>query len=211
MTRALLGSVAASGLLWLAAGTAIDGAKPPSEVPVTASFANNMGDGLIGIGVYANGVNNVASLILGSGNYILDTNDRATIDGNSRLGIDFRNLPGAPYPPGVHAQDVFVGTIALEGATPGSLATMAAGGPDLQRKTRVGWTDGGEYSLRFDNLGGDGVWNFHCETGTPCTQWTVTPTGPATLYTITVSSKGRPPVETLVGQFSMPFTMTLTR
>ena len=213
--RALVGTVAASGLFIWAASTGLQGAKPSSDVPVVADLAYDSANGINGdnAGVYTNGANNVASLILvGTGNFIFDTNDRASTDGHRRLAIDFHNQPLAPGPAGPHYVDVFLGTLGLTGtSSDGSLATMAAGA-DLQRRTRIGWVENGhEYSLRFDNQPGDGVLNFHCDVGTPCTNWTVTPTGLAALYEMGPSLKGKPPGETLIGRYTMPFSMTLAR
>jgi hypothetical protein len=164
-------------------------------------------------GLYTNGSTNVRAVILENGNFVFDTNDAAR-DDHRRIAIDFHGQSGAPAPSdGAHYADAFLGTLGVTGTTAdGNLATMTAGGADLQRRTRIGWSEGSQqYSLRWDGLGGDGYFNFHCDAGSPCTQWTVTATGPATLYLMPSSTKGKPGAETPLGTFLMPFSILLTR
>jgi len=214
-TRALLSTVAASGLLWVAAGAGVDGAKPAPELPVVVDFGSDTSMGLYvdGGGAYTNGQQNVRAVILDNGNFVFDTNDSARTDGGRRIAIDFHGQAIAPAPAaGPHYADVFLGTLGLLDQPADDLKAMTAGGPDRLRRTRIGWSENGkEYSLRWDGLGDDGYFTFHCEVGAPCTEWTVTPTGPASLYLMTPSSKGKPATETPIGQYTMPFSITLTR
>ena len=213
--RALMGTVAASGLFVWAAGGSIQGAKPPGDVPLVVDFGADTSMGLYADegGVYTNGQQNVRAVILDNGNFVFDTNDNSRTDGGRRIVIDFHGQPFAPAPAaGPHEADAFLGTLGLLDQPADDLKAMTAGGPNRLRRTRIGWSENGqEYSLRWDGLGGDGYFTFHCEVGAPCTEWTVTPTGPASLYLMTPSSKGKPATETPIGQYTMPFSITLTR
>lgn len=212
--RVSWGTVVVGGLV-LMSGAVTEGAKPAADLPVAVDFGGEQSPGLYsdGTGLYVHGQQNVRAVILANGNFVFDTNDNTRTDGGRRITIDFGG-------DGVFQADAFLGTIGVTGtAADGNLATMAVG-TLLQRRTRIGWSeDGQEYSLRWDGLvptvgaAPDGYFNFSCTAGSPgaCSAWTVTPTGPASLYLMTPSSKGKPAGETLIGQYTIPFAITLTR
>ena len=226
--RWLIGTLTLSGLLWLAATTGLQGAKPSGALPLNVDFGSYRSlpctscpggattTGLFGDGPYFDGVDNVRAVLIDNdfGNFVFDTNDNARLDLNRRLVLHFHGQPGVP--PGILADgpysvDVFIGTIGVTGvpAADGDLRAMSAG-QTLYRRARFGWVEGTKsYSLRWDNIENhnDGLLKFHCELGNPCQEWTMTPDGQAGLYVIT---SGKKPTETHVGSYNMPFSATLT-
>jgi len=209
--RWLIGTLTTSVLLWLAA-TGLQGAKPSGALPLDVDFGSATTNGLYGDGPYFDGVHNVRAEIVG--NFVFDTNDNARLDLGRRLVLDFHDQLPAPSPipsHGPYSVDVFIGTIGVTGvpAADGDLRTMTED-QTLYRRARFGWVEGTKsYSLRWDNIENhnDGLLKFHCELGTPCQEWTMTPDGQAGLYVIT---SGKKPTETHVGSYNMPFSATLT-
>ena len=222
--RWLIGTLTTSVLLWLAA-TGLQGAKPSGALPLNVHFAptsdlstpsspclSTQCGFLYGDGPYSDGEGNVRAVLV-TGNFVFDTNDNARLDFHRRLVLDFNNQPDVPsgIPAGPYPVDVFIGTIGVTGvpAADGDLRAMITG-QTLHRRARIGWTEGTQsYSLRWDNPVNnvDGLLKFHCDFGDPCQQWTMTPDGPAGLYSI---SSGKKPTETYYGSYNMPFSATLT-
>lgn len=215
--RWLIGTLTTSVFLWLAA-TGLQGAKPSGALPLNVDFGSatttsglsTTANGLYGDGdgLYIDGVRNVRAEIVG--NFVFDTNDNARLDLSRRLVLNFRDqdVPLPVSPDGSYFVDVFIGTIGVTGvaAEDGDLRTMTAN-QDLNRRARIGWIEGTKsYSLRWDNTVKN-VLRFHCDFGAPCQQWTMTPDGPAMLYSI---SSGKKPTETYIGSYNMPFSAILT-
>ena len=223
--RWIFGTMAFSACVCLVAGADLQGAKPPSAVPLIVTVTNNEGHGLQGDnGEYRSGADNVLAELLSNvfGNFIFDANDNPRIDGGRRLRLYFVSQT-APAP-GLTPNEWFdvdagIGTIGVtqNAALDGNLRTMAFD-ENLQRRTRIGWEQGGrQYSLRWDGPEhyGEGYLNFHCDAyDGGCTQWTVTPQIGSTpqkagLYTVS-TSKGTT-TDTYYGSFDMPFSMTLAK
>ena len=200
-------------LLLAASNHGLDAAKPTSDVPLTVTLGDALTDGLRSDdGIYVSGTQNVKAVLLSNsnGNFIFDTNNAAAFDGLRRLVIHFPTPPPSPLAQTFSA-DVFLGTLATDSSPTSNLRTMSAG-QTFPRRTRVSWVQGStQYSLAWNgNLDGHnhGYVNFLCDIGTSCTQWTVTPSGTAGLYSIPTKGNSS---ETYIGTYTMPFSMTLTR
>jgi hypothetical protein len=193
--------------------------KPAREtaVPVSVEFRGDPADGVRGDGgIYFNGVNNVRSELVGNawGNFVFDTNDDASIDGNRRLVIDFRGQPTPSDVAPSFAADVFFSTIGVTGdaSVDGNVRMMKAADV-LPRRTRIAWVTGNlQYSLGWNGPENDGhgFLEFRCDRddGTACEQWTVTPGGDAGLYSVPTKGKA---TQTYYGTYVMPFSATLLK
>ncbi len=211
MTGRLLVAVGLVALLIVPAAFAQKG-KPPIPLDVVftdgLSITDDVGDqnpitGKINGGPYSDGIDNVRAEIY-YGDLYFDTNENKG-DLGRRVNLTFPALSCTDCPSG-GKRDVYIATHYFD-----DLAAMNK--DDRQLKGfAINWAEGtNSYVLRFNQQsdGRHGNVEFTCIAGTPCTQWTAAPNGPAGLYIKRPATRKQAAYEQLLADVSMPFQMTL--
>lgn len=159
--------------------------------------------------------NTLAILQSSSGNYLFSTRLDTRKPLRRRLCLDFGAQPSPFASP--HCADVVFGTIGDE-----RLQDMRYGDV-LDKRARHEWTAGGyRYYLGFGtDWNGDGALDTlpvtvactapELSPTSPCTFWTMTPTGQASLVRQQVLKGGRLGPPTFIGYYDMPFEVSFTR
>ncbi len=185
-------------------GTALQASKKPlaqRTVPMTATFADNLGDRIMsdGLGTYTDGMDGVSALIDASGNFDLQVPEPR------QLKLDF----GAPASPDADAPF-------LNGSEAGYISTGCGGfedmaiGESVRSRLAVNFTYGGQnWFIRFAPGQYPDTSNV-LVTRTASDTWEIlaAPTDIAKLLSMPI--KGRP-VTTEHGNFFLPFKLVVTK
>jgi hypothetical protein len=178
------------------------GGPPPGPIPLDVTFRDTAGDGVLsdGGGIYIDGVNDVEAILFEIGNFRLDAR-MVTV---RQICFDFAGQPGAPS---VTCDDGYITT--ADPDIEGGLRAMAVGTTMTTRSQTTWVKDGFNWFLRFgrDCEATTEAANRVSVTHPDSDTWTIEGTN-ATLCKMSV--KGRPRGG-FVGQFSMPFRLTLRR
>lgn len=173
----------------------------PVDIPVTATFRDALGDGVL-----SDGGGSYDAVILAIGNLMLD----ARVDIPRQLCLDFAAQAGAPYDE-VVCDDAYLTT--ADPDVPGGLPEMGEG-DSMTTRAQVTW-------VGKDSTGKG--YNWFLQFGQDCESVDVSADRLTVTHHLTLDewvlegdtatlcrmpTKGRPKVQ-LVGEFSMPFSLTV--
>ena len=176
-----------------------------TDLPIEATYRDAATDGVksdgAAVATYVDGVDGVSALLLGGGNYRVRTSDSPT----RAFCLDFQGHPGAPY--AVVCDNGYHTTGAPDVA--GGLSAMAIGS-SMTTRSQVTWVrDGYNWFLMYGRDCGlnEVPAKRAIVTRTSGDTWVIeSPSAPAILCRS--ATKGRPTTG-LVGEFAMPFSVTV--